>query len=111
MIKQHVTRGSKNIFADIEIADSESALIRSQIMSRITDIIQERGLTQMEAGKILGLKQGRVSELINGKLGLFSLEHLYKLLNALEQDVEIIIKPKSRNEKAAVTSVLLAVQP
>ncbi len=106
-----VTKGSHNIFADIGVPEPETALIRSQIMSRITEIIEERGLNQAQAGKILGLQQGRVSELMNGKLSLFSLEHLYKLLNTFEQDVEIIIKPKSANEKVAMTSVLLAVQP
>lgn len=110
-MKEKVTRGSHNIFADIGVPEPETALIRSQIMSRITEIIEERGLSQTQAGKILGLKQGRVSELMNGKLSLFSLEHLYRLLNTLEQDVEIIIKPKSENEKAATTSILLAVQP
>lgn len=108
-MKDKVIRGTGNVFADIGVPESDTALIRSQIMSRITEIIKERELNQGQAGKVLGLKQGRVSELMNGKLSLFSLEHLYKLLNALEQDVEIIIKPKTASEKVATTSVLLAV--
>lgn len=110
-MKEKVTKGSNNVFADIGITQPDTALIRSQLMSRIAEIIKDRGLKQGEAGKLLGLEQGRVSELMNGKLSLFSLEHLYKLLNALEQDVEIIVKPKTANEKVATTSVLLAIQP
>lgn len=110
-MKEKVIKGSQNVFADIGVHEPDTVLIRSQLMSRITEIIKERGLRQKEAGKILGLEQGRVSELMNGKLGLFSLEYLYKMLNALEQDVEIIVKPKTANEKVATTSVLLAIQP
>lgn len=108
-MKEKVIKGSKNVFADIGVPEPDTALIRSRLMSRVTEIIKERGLSQGEAGKMLGLEQGRVSELMNGKLSLFSLERLYKLLNALEQDVEIIVKPKTANEKVATTSVLLAI--
>ena len=45
---------------------------------------------------------------MNGKLSMFSLDHLFELLNALDRDVEIIIKPKSKEEKFATTHVLLA---
>ena len=107
-MKERITRGSGNVFKDIGLPDPEAALVRSRIMSRVTEIIKKQGLTQKEAGKILGLKQGRISELMNGKLSLFSLEHLYKLLNALERDVEIIIKPKTKYESRATTSVLFA---
>ncbi len=104
-----VIRGSENVFKDIGVSDAEGALLRSRIMSGITEIIKERGLTQKQAGKILHLPQSKVSNLMNGKMSVFSLEHLLKLLNALERDVEIIIKPKSPHEKIATTSILLAV--
>lgn len=106
-----VTRGKGNVFKDIGVCDPERTLIRAQIMSRITEIIKECGLNQSQAGKILKLTQSKVSNLMNGKLSVFSLEHLIRLLNALERDVEIIIKPKSPHEKVATTSVLVAVQP
>ena len=45
---------------------------------------------------------------MNGKLSMFSLDHLFELLNALDRDVEIIIKPKSEEEEVATTHVLVA---
>ena len=45
---------------------------------------------------------------MNGKLGMFSLDHFFELLNALDRDVEIIIKPKTKHEKIATTHVLMA---
>lgn len=103
-----IHRGSGNVFADIGVAHPERVLARAQVMSRITELIKERGLTQKAAGELLDLPQSKVSCLMSGKLSLFSLEHLFELLNALDRDVEIIIKPKTKEEKFATTQVLLA---
>ncbi len=108
-MSEKITRGSGNVFKDIGVSDPERTLIRAQIMSCITEIIKERGLNQTQAGTILKLAQSKVSNLMNGKLSVFSLEHLLRLLNVLKQDVEIIIKPKSPHEKEATTNVLLVV--
>ena len=107
-MSEKIVRGSGNVFKDIGVADPERTLIRAKIMSRITEIINERSLTQKQAGKILKLTQSKVSNLMNGKLSIFSLEHLFKLLTALQYDVEIIVKPKLATETKATTSVLLA---
>jgi len=107
-MREKIIRGSDNIFKDIGVSDPERTLIRAKIMSHITRIINERDLNQKQAGKILNLPQSKVSNLMNGKLSIFSLEHLFRLLTVLKWDVEIIIKPKSKTETKATTSVLLA---
>ena len=109
--KERIHRGSGNIFADIGVAHPERVLARAQIMSRIAEIIHARGLTQKRASILLGIPQSKVSCLMNGKLSMFSLDHLFELLNALDSDVEIIIKPKTRQEKFATTQVLLTAAP
>ena len=106
--KVKVHRGSGNVFADIGVTHPERVLARAQIMSRIAEIIKERGLTQKEASELLGIPQSKVSCLVNGKLSMFSLDHLLVLLNKLDRDVDIIIKPKTKEEKVASTHVLLA---
>lgn len=102
-----IHRSSGNIFADIGVEYPARVLYRAQIMHRIAELIDERGLTQHEAAKILDIPQSKVSCLINGKLSMFSLDHLFELLNALGRDVEIIIKPKTAEERVASTHVLL----
>lgn len=97
-----------NVFVDIDVSYPQITLARAQIMSRIAEIIKERGLTQKEASGLLGLPQSKVSCLVNGKLSMFSLDLLLVLLNRLDRDVEIIIKPKTKEEKSASTNVLLA---
>ena len=108
MTKEKIYRGSDNVFADIGVAHPERVMARAQIMSRITEIIKERSLTQQEAAKLLDIPQSKVSCLMNGKLSMFSLDFLFEILNALDRDVEVIIKPKTKDEKFATTHVLMA---
>ena len=103
-----IHRGSDNVFADIGVSHPERVQARAQVMCLIAEIIKERGLTQQRAAKLLGIPQSKVSCLMNGKLSVFSLDFLFEILNALDRDVEIIIKPKTKDEKFATTHVLMA---
>ena len=107
-IKEKIHNGSRNVFGDIGLPNSKIVMARAQIMFRIAEIIKERGLTQKETSELLWIPQSKVSCLMNGKLSMFSLDHLFELLNALDRDVEIIIKPKTKDEKFATTHVLMA---
>ena len=104
---EKVHRGSGNVFADMDVAHPERVLVRAQVMSRIAEILKKSGMTQKKSAVILGIPQSKISCLMNGKLSMFSLEHLFELLNALDRDVEIIIKPKTQQEKTATTQVWL----
>ena len=106
--KEKIHRGSGQVFEDIGLPHSERVMARAQIMFRIAEIIKERDLTQKQTSELLGIPQSKVSCLMNGKLSMFSLDHLFELLNALDRDVEIIIKPKTKDEKFATTHVLMA---
>lgn len=106
--KEKIDRGSCNVFQDLGVVHPDRVLARAQIMSRVAQIIKERGLTQKKASKLLGIPQSKVSCLMNGKLSMFSMDYLFELLNALDRDVEIIIKQKTKSEKFATTHVLPA---
>jgi len=105
--KVRVYRGSGNVFADIGVIHPERTLARAQIMSRMAQIIKALHLTQKEASELLGIPQSKVSCLVNGKLSMFSLDHLLVLLNRLGKDVDIIVRPKTKEEKVASTHVLI----
>jgi len=104
--KEMIHRGSDNVFADIGVTHPERVQARAQVMFLISEIIKKRGLTQKQASALLGIPQSKVSCLVNGKLSNFSMDHLFELLNALDSNVEIIIKPKTKEEKSATTHVL-----
>ncbi|MBW2164419.1 MAG: XRE family transcriptional regulator [Deltaproteobacteria bacterium] len=89
-------KGSGNIFKDLGLANPEERLTKAKIASMIYDIIEQRELTQKEAGAILGVSQPKISALRNGRLDGFSMERLFSFLRALDQDVDIIVHPKKQ---------------
>ena len=99
--KPTVTEGSGNVFADLGLPDSDELLAKARLASTISDLIDERHLTQSEAAELLETTQPKVSNLVNGRLGGFSLERLARFLNTLDRDVEIVVKPRPRSRKTA----------
>ena len=97
--------GSGNVFADLGLPDAEELKAKSDLVIEIVRIIEDRGLKQAEAAEIMAIDQPKVSALVNGKLDGFSMERLYRFLNALGRDVEIVVKPKPESRKAAHLSV------
>lgn len=87
-----VEASSGNVFADLGLPDSDESLTKAELARRICAILIERGLTQGRAAALLGVDQPKVSALMRGKLGGFSTDRLFRFLNALGQDVEIIIR-------------------
>lgn len=91
-----VEEGSGNVFADLGLPDADAHLVKAELVSRIDQIIRQRRLTQKKAAGMLGLSQPDVSRLLRGNFQEFSLERLFRLLQALGHDVEINIRnPKS----------------
>jgi len=103
---EKIRKSSGNVFADIGVAFPEKVRARAEIMFLVSAIIRKRGLTQHQAAKLLGIPQSKVSCLVNGKLSMFSLDHLFRILNALDNDVQIIVKPRAKSHRQARTRVL-----
>ena len=90
-----VERGSGNVFADLGFPDADAHLVKAELVSRIDDIVRDRGLTQTEAARLMGLSQPDVSRLLRGDFREYSLERLLRLLNALGRDIDIVIRKPS----------------
>jgi predicted XRE-type DNA-binding protein len=101
-----ITIGSDNIFADLGLENAEEMLIKAKLARQIYLYSTDRQLSQTEAANILGIDQPKVSNLINGKLASFSIERLFRFLNALDRDVEITIKAKSIEHNSARVIIL-----
>ena len=98
-------KSSGNVFADLGLPNPEDRLAKAELVRRISVIISERRLTQLEAAAVLGIDQPKVSALVRGRLGGFSLERLLRFLNVLGRDVEIVVKPKPKGRRHATLSV------
>ena len=78
-----VERGSGNVFADLGLPDADAHLVKAELVSRIDDMVRNRGMTQTEAARLLGLSQPDVSWLLRGDFREHSLERLFRLLTTL----------------------------
>ena len=94
-----IERSSGNVFEDLGLPDAAALLAKSELVSRICDIIARRGLTQAQAARILGVGQPKISALMRGNLDGFSSDRLFRFLNALGSDIEIAIKPRARSSR------------
>ena len=91
-----VEHGSGNVFADLGLPDADTHLLKAELVSRIDTIVRQRGITQTEAARLLGLSQPDVSRLLRGDFRQYSLERLFRLLTALGRDIDIVVRqPRS----------------
>ncbi len=86
-----VARSSGNVFRDLGFGTDEAQhlLVRSRLMLEIEKVTRARGLTQAAAAKIMGVSQPRVSDLLRGKVPLFSTDALIDMLARLGVTVRV----------------------
>jgi predicted XRE-type DNA-binding protein len=98
------TVGSGNVFSDLGLPGSDELLVKARLAEAIDDAITRMGLTQLEAGRRMGVDQGTVSKLVNGRLDGFSQERLIRFLVELGESVEIVVgSAGDRGGKGRVT--------
>lgn len=96
---------SGNVFADLGLPNPQERLVKAELASKISFLIDQKQLTQKSAAEILGIDQPKVSALTRGRLSGFSTTRLLRFLNALGNDVEIIVKPKPETRSEARITV------
>jgi predicted XRE-type DNA-binding protein len=81
--KPPVRRSSGNVFADLgfEREEAEHLKIRSALMATVRHLINEAGMTQADAAALFEVTQPRISDLVRGKIDLFSIDTLVEMLS------------------------------
>lgn len=108
MSNRKVTPGSGNVFADLELEAPDKLQTRARLLTEVVSILEQRKLTQVQAARVLGVDQPRVSALKRGKLSLFSTDTLLGFLSALGNDVEIVVKKRVHTRRAGRVHVVAA---
>jgi len=70
---------------------AENMRLRSRLMMALEDRIQQAGMTQQEAARVLGVTQPRVSDLMRGKIDLFGLDMLVNMAVAAGLHINLTI--------------------
>ena len=93
-----ITPSTGNVFRDLGFAaeEAEHLLVRADLLIQLQKALASRGLTQAKAAKILRITQPRVSDLLRGRIDLFSTDSLIDMLARLGVQVRIVLKPSRR---------------
>jgi predicted XRE-type DNA-binding protein len=89
--KNQFEEGSGNVFADLELTDSDELFTRAQIGFCVYKILKAKKLKQRQIAGLLGIAQSDVSHLMNGHYSRFTTDKLLDFLKRLDQKVTIRI--------------------
>ena len=103
-----VHEGSDNVYRDLDFQDADEMLVKAQLVAKISEIVRDRALTQVEAAKILGIAQPKLSGLLRGQFRGFSERKLIDCLTRLGRDVQIVVTTAPKRRAAGKLSVVFA---
>ena len=95
---ERIRRSSGNVFRDVGFPPKEAAhlLLRAELMLQLTKTLKKRRLTQVRAARLLGVSQPRVSDLVRGRIDLFSIDSLVEMLSRLGVSVSLRARGSKR---------------
>jgi len=103
-----VHEGSGNVYADLDFPNAEEMLVKAKLVMKISEIVRHKGLTQVEAARILGLTQPKVSALLRGQFRGISERKLIDCLTSLGRDVQIVVKDAPTRRAGGKLTVVFA---
>jgi len=103
-----IEKSSGNVFADIGFANHQEMLVKANLALKISEIIAQLRLTQMEAALLVGMPQPKLSKLLRGQFHGVSETKMLECLNKLGRDIQIVIRKANRDKRIGRTSVVFA---
>jgi predicted XRE-type DNA-binding protein len=87
-------KSTGNVFRDLGFPADEAhnLLLRAELMLKIEKFVEQNGLTQQAAARLLGVTQPRLNQLLKRKIDLFSLDALVNMLTRAGMQVKMTVK-------------------
>jgi predicted XRE-type DNA-binding protein len=85
-----------NVYADLGFPDAEEMLVKAQLVVKIAEILRERGWSQQQAAKVLGLTQPKLSKMLRGQFRGISEMKMMDCLVRLGRAVKIVVGPEGQ---------------
>lgn len=94
------TQQFESVWDAIEDTPQQAASLRAKatLMMELDRIIKKRGMTQAEAANLFGVTQPRISDLVRGKINLFSLDTLLDMATAAGLNPVIKLATKKKRQ-------------
>ncbi len=104
---RNYTPSSGNVFKDLELPNPDERLAKAKLAYKINGLIADQGMAQKEGADFLGLSRSKMTDLRNGRLRNFTIDHLFSLLGKLDCHIEIRVSPKSNRDTQESIDVAL----
>ena len=101
------TPSSGNVFKDLGLPNPDERLAKAKLAYKINRLIADQGMPQKTALEFLGLSRSKMTDLRNGRLKNFTIDHLFSLLGKLDYHIEIRVSPKSNRDTQKSINVAL----
>ncbi len=99
---------SGNVFADLELPNPEELMAKALLSISIERAMEEKKLSNTAAAELMQCTEADLSRVLRGDLSDFSMEQLFRFLNALGMDVHIAVSPKPEEQAEARVLVTAA---
>ncbi|CAB3912622.1 hypothetical protein LMG3410_04918 [Achromobacter aegrifaciens] len=103
MTRKEHSPGTDNVLLDLGFDDAAELSAKAALALKLNELIDQRGLSQIEAAALTGMTQPKVSQIRRYKLQNISLERLMRALVSLDQHVEIVVEPARRAHAPGIT--------
>jgi len=96
---------SMNVYEQLGFPDAEEMLVKAQLVSQIGEILRERGWSQQQAAKVLGLTQPKLSKMLRGQFRGISEMKMMDCLLRLGCAVKIVVGPEGESAEERIEVV------
>jgi len=103
--KIEIVRGTKNPFRDAGLPNPELENARAQLAAEIIGILNKQNLSKRKASTITGIDPADITRIRNADLKGFTIDRMIKILERLNQRVEIRVRPMRSQRSQKETSL------
>ena len=85
---------TQTVYAELGLPDAAEMLVKAQLVVKIAEILRERGWSQQQAAKVLGMTQPKLSKMLRGQFRGVSEMKMMDCLVRLGRGVKIVVGPE-----------------
>jgi predicted XRE-type DNA-binding protein len=85
-----------NVYTELGYPDAEEMLVKAQLVVKIAEILRQRGWSQQQAAKVLGISQPKLSKMLRGQFRGISEMKMMDCLVRLGRAVKIVVGPEGQ---------------
>lgn len=100
--RDSIEQSRGNVFEDLGLANPDERMAKAKLMLFIKKLIEQKGLTQVNAADLIGVSQSDISNIMRGRGRTYTMDRLFDVLHGLGARVTIEAQAGERRERIAV---------